>query len=60
MTAQDARASCALLLIPLPVITVGGVAIRGVVRTGMGGVWMQPAGSIVGLARLGSPRSLGV
>ncbi|MFJ7439234.1 hypothetical protein ACIQW5_16380 [Methylorubrum thiocyanatum] len=59
MTAQDARASCALRLVPL-VITTGGVAIRGIVRAGMGGVWMQPAGSIVGLARLGSPRGLGV
>jgi len=59
MTAQDTRAICALRLVPL-VITIGGVAIRGIVRAGMGGVWMQPVGSIAGLARLGSPRGLGV
>ncbi|WP_428833771.1 hypothetical protein [Methylorubrum populi] len=59
MTAQDTWAICALRLVPL-VFTIGGVAIRGIVRAGMGGVWMQPAGSIVGLARLGSPRGLGV
>lgn len=59
MTAQDTWAICALRLVPL-VITIGGVAIRGVVRTGMGGVWTEPDGCIAGLWRLGSPRGLGV
>ncbi|ACB79376.1 hypothetical protein Mpop_1204 [Methylorubrum populi BJ001] len=59
MTAQDTWAICALRLVPL-VITIGGVAIRGVVRTDLVGVWTEPDGCIAGLARLGSPRGLGV